>query len=136
MNVPTFQVGDETYSFPTRYRLGDALLIEELTGLDMEQFGARVDALTKPGAEGDLKALAGMLGVAVWQAHPQWTQARVVAFINDVDFSSFDVKAPEVQADPPAEPATTPEPATMTASQDSSSESTTTAARSVAGVPV
>lgn len=110
-----FELEGRPYKFPSSFRLGDPVLVTELTGMDFEDFSARiadVDALTNP------VILIGMIGVAVWQANPTWTRAKVLRYVQGVSIEQFTateddsaVGSVEVaNVVPPEVPAATPEP--------------------------
>lgn len=84
-----FTIGDEVFEFPTTFRLGDAVLVQELTGVSLEEIQSAPETLQ----------VIAFLGVAVWQAHPQWKRDRVIRFIEQVDTDKLTV---EGDSDPPA----------------------------------
>lgn len=132
-----FKIGDVEYEFPTRFRMVDPVLVEEVTGLEFTVFAARVErvqqAIRDGETAGDASVMAGMVAVAVWQKHPRWKRDRVVAFVNEVDMDAFEAVEPTVVGvdgddGPPADPASGAEsPSTV-----SSDESITTPAWHVA----
>lgn len=112
---PGFNVGDEFYRFPTSFRMGDPVLVAEVTGLGWNEFAELLD-------QGDPRTLAGLVAVAVWQKHPKWRRDRVLTYVealelDDVVFDGGD----EADALPPllgdAAP-TLPPPASSTPSSD------------------
>jgi hypothetical protein len=119
---PAFKIGEDLFPYPTRFRLGDGVLVKELTGLEWDEFAARFDAVREdPKTARDYLVMVGLVGVAVWQANPRWTMPKVIAFVNDVDMEAFDsvggddagppVVAEEEQVSPTlsVEPTTSPE---------------------------
>ena len=91
-----FVIGDRTYPFPTSFRLCDPVLVSEITGLGWVDF---VELLEEPEQQ-DPAAMAGMIGVAVWQGNPRWNRERVLRYVEQLDMGSIEVNTGE-QADPP-----------------------------------
>lgn len=110
-----FRVGDQTYPLPTRFRLGDPVLIQELTGLPFDEFAELLADETSR----DPRRLIGMVGVAVWQKHERWTRDRALRFVESLDMESLELEA-EDDAGPPDGPA-----ARSSRSRDTSAVSTT-----------
>jgi hypothetical protein len=115
MDEPGFSIGDEFYAFPTSFRLGDPVLVGEVTGLGWNEFAEMLD-------QGDPRTLAGLVAVAVWQKHPQWRRERVLLFVESLAMESLvfnDVES-EDDAVPPLQGAgiTTESPASSTLSSD------------------
>lgn len=86
-----FEINGEFYPFPTGFRLGDPVLVTNITGLEWLEFAELLDA-------GDSRALAGMVAVAVWQKHPTWRRDKVVRFVEQIQLDDLGVQVPE--ADP------------------------------------
>ena len=99
---PQIRIGDELYEI-SEYRLGDPVLIEQVTGLRWSEFASRVDAMVKDQAE-DPVAVLGLVSVAMWQAHPEWsvreaTQRAIGIGMNELEFvAPDDVERPRVPA--------------------------------------
>ena len=113
---PGFQIGDEFFPFPTFFTLGDAPLVQAVSGLEFEEFAAQIDD-----ADGiSSRALIGLVAVAVAHQNERWTRDRVVKFVESVNWDAFQ----NVEGDerPPA-PATAEE----SPSPEPSEESTPTA---------
>ncbi len=94
-----FEVFDKEFPLPQAFRMGDPVLVEEVTGLTWGEFSDRMDD-----AEGDPAIMLGMLAVAVWQTNPRWRRDRVARYveaikIEDVKFVGEDR---EEEANPPA----------------------------------
>ena len=99
-----FRVGEEFYPFPDNYRIGDSVLIEMLTGLDMEDFA---EALAE--GEASARVFAGLIGVAIWRAHPRWDVNKAARFVHELDLSTITSEAPAEEGegeDPPSPPQT------------------------------
>ena len=116
---PGFTVGDKFYPFPSSFRLGDALLIKELTGMDFLEF---IEACDDPGRERDPILIAGILGVAVWRANPRWPRDRARLFVQQIDITGYEYEAgadkddtiPPSEAGEPISSATSPATSTPT----------------------
>ena len=92
-----FTIEGRTYPVPTSFRLCDPVLVTQLTGMAWAAF---VELLEDSEAS-DPTAMAGMIGVAVWQGNPKWTRDRVVRYVENIDLASVEVNAGEADASPP-----------------------------------
>jgi hypothetical protein len=126
-----YKIGDRIYPVATSFRLGDPLLIQELTELSWDEFRARIKAEEKrieawftaeaegvpeeeredPPAEDPFVAL-GMIGVAVAQKNPAWPRAKVVEYVRNLEGDAVEFIAGEEpekpegdEERPPEEPA-------------------------------
>lgn len=101
-----FIVDGVAYPFPTQVRLGDATLVRELTGLEIEELD---DA-------SELQRLTAYLAITVWQANPKWSRLKAARFVEAVDISRVEIETDD--DDPPAARAEDPplSPASSTAS--------------------
>lgn len=129
-----FEVHDKFYPLPERFRMGDPVLVEEVTGLPWGDFSDRLED-----AGGDPAVMLGMLAVAVWQANPRWRRDRVARYVEAVDID--DVRfigdtEEEADAGPPggASPADADSPSKSSSPPDTSSD-TTRASTTPAGLP-
>lgn len=93
---PDFSIGKQDFYFPDSFRLGDPVLIEEVTGKDFTEFAEMLD---DPHRRKSPVVLAGLVAVAVWQAHPTWRRDRVRRFIEETAQESLEFS----QADEPEE---------------------------------
>ena len=114
-----FQIGDRFYPFPEAFRLGDMVLVSQLTGLEWDDFAGRFDASRGDG-QGDSLVLVGLVGVALWQGNQRWTLAHAVHATHEIDVSTLETVGGD--EDPLAEGAKAPE----NHSDSTSAESTTT----------
>lgn len=96
-----FNIGGRFYAWPAKFRLGDPVLIEELTGLAYHDFLARLPDVDSPDDE-DLDPVAslGLIGVAIWQTNPSWRRDRVVRYAQSLDKESVEIIVPEQDAEP------------------------------------
>jgi hypothetical protein len=97
-----FTVDGIVYPFPEIIRLGDATLIREVTGIDVDEL-ADAAATTK---------IIAYAAVSIWQANPAWSRSKVVKYVEKLDLSALAVEGddddpPEIRAAPPASPAST-----------------------------
>ena len=79
-----YQIGKRFFPFPASFRLGDPVLIRDLTGMSWEEFVNAMPDEDDPDAIGDPVVMLGMLGVAVWQTNPTWRRDRVVKYVQNV----------------------------------------------------
>ena len=96
-----FEIYDKLYPLPEAFRMGDPILVEEVTGLAWGEFSDRMDD-----PDGDPAVMLGMLAVAVWQVNPRWRRDRVARWVealnmDDVKFIGDDPEV--VEASPPAD---------------------------------
>jgi hypothetical protein len=117
---PGFEIEGRRYPFPESFRLGDPVLVAELTGMSFPEFA---EALDDPDRREDPAILIGLIGVAVWQGNPRWRRDKVIAYVQQIDLGEFEAfgGGAEDEQLPPAEPAQ--EPADETSDQDISPES-------------
>lgn len=103
----TFAIGGRDYNFPESFRLGDPVLVQEITGMEFTDFA---EALDDPQRRKSPVILAGLVGVAVWQSNPTWKRDRVRRFIEELDmealeFPEAEQNTGEGEQDPPAQAA-------------------------------
>lgn len=119
---PGFSIGNDFYPFPSSFRLGDPVLVAEVSGLAWNDFAEMLD-------DGDPRTLAGLVAVAVWQKNPSWRRERVLRYVESLDMDALEFQGePEADAGPPlddvADSATTDnKPATSTSSSDTKTAS-------------
>lgn len=99
-----FKIGGVFYPAPERFRVGDAVLIAEITGMPFPEFA---QALDDDERRGDLVILAGLIGAAIWQSKSTLKRAQVVKIVEQIDFESLDFEGGDDtgEAKPPAEEA-------------------------------
>ena len=95
-----FEIGDKFYKLPDEFRMGDPVLVEEVTGLSWGEFSDRLED-----EGGDPVVMLGMLAVAVWQANPRWRRDRAARFVEAVNIGDVKFIGEEKEADagPPPE---------------------------------
>lgn len=104
---PGFQVGGRFYPSPTSFRLGDPVLVTELTGLSWQDFLEKLDAADDDDEGADPAVMLGIVGVAIWQQHPGWRRDKAVAHVQSLSFESISavgMEDAEGDAGPPDEP--------------------------------
>lgn len=104
MADPAFLIDDEEFPVPSAFRLGDPVLVTEITGMDWTDFAELLDE-----GSNDPRAMVGLLAVAVWQKHPGWKRERVARFVEQVPMDALNVTGADDDANPPV-----PDPATAT----------------------
>jgi hypothetical protein len=102
MSEAKIKIDGVVYDFPTQIRLGDAVLVRELTGVEVEDLEEA----------GNLTKLTAYLAIAVWQANPKWTRARVAQFVEQVDIESVETEGGEPDPPEPRVEEESPSPAT------------------------
>ena len=63
------------YPWPDRFRLGDPVLVKEVTAMRWPDFVAALDELDEDEAP-DQVVLAGLIAVAFWQGNPQMSRDK------------------------------------------------------------
>lgn len=124
-----FLIEGVEYPIPSRYRLGDPVLIEEISGLTFEEFSIR---LSSGGwYQGvDPAVLTGVIAVAVWQANQNWSREKARRYVERIAQDGFEWKLPEQKADDADPPEGATEDPSLSPSTDSSATSTSTAGTS------
>lgn len=120
--APAFLIAGVKFPIPTRYRMGDPVLVEEVAGLKFDEFARRLDTgewLTGQ----DPAVLAGVVAVAVWQTNTDWTREKVRRMVQQVDPEQFEWSFPEQEEEAEVDPEA---PGAESPSTESSDASTTT----------
>jgi hypothetical protein len=97
---PGFEISGTYYPFPVSFRLGDPVLVEQVTGLSWPEFTNRLD---DSDYDEDLVTLSGLIAVSLWQQNPGWRRDRVVREVERLDMENVKVVGDEVEPSPPAE---------------------------------
>jgi hypothetical protein len=141
---PRLRIRGKLYAYPSTSKLGDAALLEQLTGLKhsewrqryVEQITATLRAEDDDDVDEDTAITIGIIGMAVQRENPGWSRQKVVEFVNELDFEEVAVEKGG-DAGPPAEAESTesktsasgPEPASTSSSEsDADSRRSTTPA--------
>lgn len=126
--MPAFLIDGRSYEVPTTFRLADTVLVAELTGLDFEEFGERLEE-----DSAGLIGMIGMIGVAVWQANPKWSRSKVRSFVEQIDIDSVNFEGVDAAGGDDGPPSQAGEESPSLASSD---ESTITPVDLPDGAPV
>jgi hypothetical protein len=124
-----FEIHSTFYRMPEAFRMGDPVLVEDVSGLTWTEFSDRMDD-----TGGDPAVMLGMLAVAVWQANPKWRRDRVARFVESVDIADVkfigdeaeeDARPPDVEDSPKAENSTSKSGQPAASPSDTNQSSTT-----------
>ena len=88
-----FEIFGIEYPVPEGFKLGDPVLIEEVTGLKLGEFTDRGDDPT------DMVVMLGLVAWSVAHANPQWHRTRVARFVEGLRLEDVKFVADEVEAD-------------------------------------
>lgn len=88
MDKPGFTYKDHFYPYVTKFRIGDPVLVAEVTGLAWNDYTELVDS-------NDPRALAGLVAVAIWQQHPTWRRERVLRYVEEIVIEDLVFSTPE-----------------------------------------
>src|SRR3990167_4750442 len=83
---PAIEINGELYPIPQAFRLGDPVLVRELTGMDFVDFA---EALDDEARRADPVLQLGIIGVAVWQKHPTWRREKVARFVSTLPIEAL-----------------------------------------------
>lgn len=99
---PGFLIEGHFYPTPSAFRLGDSVLIADLTGMTFPEFA---EALGDEDRRGDPSIFIGLVGVAVWQKHTKWSRSKVAAYVQSLDVTALEFQGGEEEGgdDPPVE---------------------------------
>ena len=92
------------YPWPERFRLGDPVLVKEVTGMRWPDFvEACNDMEMADGETPDHVVLAGLIAVAFWQGNPQMSRDKVRRVIEKLPQEEIEIiESDEGDVDPPA----------------------------------
>lgn len=109
------------YPWPSKFRLGDPVLVREVTGMDWPEFVRALDAMDEDDAP-DQVVLAGMIAVAFWQGNQQMTREKARRTIEKIPQDKIEIVEGDDER-PPDEAAGEPPSTTSGTSDDSPEES-------------
>lgn len=92
------------YPWPTRFRIGDPVLVKEVTGMRWPDFVAALDDVDEDEAP-DQVVLAGLIAVAFWQGNPQMSRDKARRSVEKIPVDEIEIiDSDEVEGDalPPA----------------------------------
>lgn len=116
----TLVIFEKPYPIPTDYRPLDAVLIYELTGMEFVEYLEALDDDNK-----DIRAIPGLLGIALWRANPDWSRGQVMKSVLRVGSGDWRLEGGdtlEADAIPPSEAAGAAEDTLDTSPPSSSGE--------------
>jgi hypothetical protein len=94
------------YPWPDRFRLGDPVLVKEVTGMRWPDFASALDEFDSSEPP-DQVVLAGLIAVAFWQGNPQMSRDKARRALERIPMEEIEIvegdEAPEDDAAPPAE---------------------------------
>lgn len=102
-----FEIGGRFYPWADQMRLSDPILIREVTGLSYQEFLSSwqaVDENAEDEVEVDPAVLSGMIAVAVWQQHTEWSRAKAAKYVERLNFDDVTIiggDKEEAAGDPP-----------------------------------
>lgn len=118
MSETGFEIYNRFYPMPQRFRLGDPVLVKEVTGMrwpdftdalaEMEEDAAQAaDEGREDEFQSDQVLILGMMAVAFWHGNPQMSRAKVVRAVERIPLDVVKFIAgddpEEAKPDPPAE---------------------------------
>lgn len=109
------------YPWPERFRLGDPVLVREVTGMDWPEFVRALDE-TDPDEAPDQVVLAGLVAVAFWQGNQQMSREKARRTVERIPQDKLEIIEGD-DASPPAQAAGEPPSTSSTTSGDSRAES-------------
>ena len=90
------------YPWPDRFRLGDPVLVKEITGMRWPDFVAALDEIDEEEAP-DQVVLAGLIAVAFWQGNPQMSRDKARRAVERIPQDEIEiVEGDEGDVGPPA----------------------------------
>lgn len=120
------------YPWPERFRLGDPVLVREVTGMDWPEFTAALEEqeaamrssqeAEEDAPDADQVVLAGLVAVAFWQGNQQMSREKARRTIERVPQDKIEI-IEGADDSPPAQAAGEPQPTSSTTSDDSQVES-------------
>jgi hypothetical protein len=87
---PGFEILKKFYPMPERFRMGDPVLVREVTGMEWPQFIEALEAAEADGVD-DQIVLAGLACVAFWQGNPGMRRDKARQIIERMWQSDIDV---------------------------------------------
>jgi len=116
------------YPWPNSFRLGDPVLVNQVTGMSWPEFTAALDDQNRAIAEAeemggepppaDQVILAGLIAVAFWQGNPQMSRDKARRAVERIPIEEIELIESESDADPQEAAG---EPPNMTSSESDAS---------------
>lgn len=114
-----FRLNNEFFPWAEHYDMGDAIIIERVTGMDLQEFAEAGDT---DGGRASVSVMAGMMAAAMRQKHPGWKHGHIQDLIQSTDLAGDNIEF--INPDPIAEVVQLPLEGAV--SEASSGESSTT----------
>ena len=135
-NQAGVEVYKRFYPWPTSFRLGDPVLVKEVTGMTWPEFTAALDAQNRAIADAeemddeppqaDQVVLAGLIAVAFWQGNQQMSRDKARRALERIPIEEIELIDEETEDSPPAGAAGEPPSTTSSASDGSPEDSART----------
>lgn len=78
------------YPWPASFRLGDPVLVKEVTGMRWPDFAQALDEMD-PDEVPDQVVLAGLIAVAFWQGNPQMSRDKVRRTLERIPMEELEI---------------------------------------------
>lgn len=99
------EIYDRFYPWPSSFRLGDPVLVKEVTGMSWPEFVRALDEMDDNDAP-DQVVIAGLLAVAFWQGNPNMSRDKARRAIERMPQDQIEIiDSDEDDVDPPAQAA-------------------------------
>ena len=116
-----FNLNGEFFPWAEHYDMGDAIIIERVTGMDLQEFAEAGDT---DGGRASVSVMAGMMAAAMRHKHPGWKHRHIEELIQNSDLAGDNIEF--INPEPVAEVVQLPPPATDDAASSGESSSTST----------
>ncbi len=99
-----FELYKRFYPWPDKFRLGDPVLVQQVTGMRWPEFCSALDEID-PDEPADQVVMLGLIAVSFWQGNPQMSREKVRRIIERMPQDELDIIEGDVEDDvvPPAE---------------------------------
>lgn len=94
------EIYNRFYPWPSQFRLGDPVLVREVTGMSWPEFVAALDTFEDEDTP-DQVVLAGLIAVAFWQGNPQMTREKARRAIEKTPQDMIEVVEGDEENPPP-----------------------------------
>jgi hypothetical protein len=128
-DVDGVEIYKRFYPWPNSFRIGDPVLVNQVTGMTWPDFTAALDDQNRAIAEAeemggeppqaDQVILAGLIAVAFWQGNPQMSRDKARRAIERVPMEDVEIIEGETDISPPEQAAG--EPPKLTSSESDAS---------------
>ncbi len=94
---PGYLIGGHFYPVPTSFKVGDPILVQDVTGLSWEAFVDLLPSEDDPDETSlDPVVQAGLIAIAVWHGNPGWRRDKVVRYTLGLDMDAIEPVGPDV----------------------------------------